>query len=165
MSEIRDKTDEERDTSACMRRQQAFAPRFRPGTRDHLLLSFAVNFNLCRCTKEVEGTPKASIKSQRYLGRVVQVEPMQAMLKAPGTKRLKLQYDEPPSNFAFKFQLRRYTSAYVGSSAAWQGITLVHFSARRKHLLWPHASNLRLDVSTLCGARWQVSQAKMSQAG
>ena len=30
------------------------------------------------------------------------------MLKAPGTKRLKLKYDEPLSNFAFKFNLRRY---------------------------------------------------------
>ena len=29
-------------------------------------------------------------------------------MKPPGTKRLKLKYDEPPSNFAFKFNLRRY---------------------------------------------------------
>jgi hypothetical protein len=36
---------------------------------------------------------------------------MKPMLKAPGTKRLKLQYDEPPSNFAFNSNLRRYTSA------------------------------------------------------
>ena len=34
---------------------------------------------------------------------------MKPMLKAPGTKRLKLKYDEPPSNFAFKFNLRRYS--------------------------------------------------------
>jgi len=63
---------------------------------------------------------------------------MTPMLKAPGTKRLKLQYDElerdasacmrrhqasalapvklqydePPSNFAFKFNLRRYSTVY-----------------------------------------------------
>ena len=37
------------------------------------------------------------------LGRAVQVDPMKPKLKPPGTKRLKLQYDEPPSNFAFKF--------------------------------------------------------------
>ena len=42
-------------------------------------------------------------------GRAVQVGPMKPMLKAPGTKRLKLKYDESPSNFAFKFNLRRYT--------------------------------------------------------
>jgi hypothetical protein len=28
-------------------------------------------------------------------------------MKAPGTKRLKLKYDGPLSNFAFKFNLRR----------------------------------------------------------
>ena len=42
-------------------------------------------------------------------GRAVQVEPMKPMLKAPGTKRLKLKYDEPPSNITFKFNLRRYS--------------------------------------------------------
>ena len=34
---------------------------------------------------------------------------MKTMLKAPGTQRLKLSFDEPPSNFAFKFNLRRYS--------------------------------------------------------
>ena len=38
----------------------------------------------------------------------VQVDPIRPTLKAPGTKRLKLKYDEPVSNFAFKFNLRRY---------------------------------------------------------
>jgi len=31
------------------------------------------------------------------------------MLKAPGTKRLKVQCDEPVSSFAFKFNLRHYS--------------------------------------------------------
>ena len=44
-------------------------------------------------------------------GRAVQVGPMKPTLKAPGTKRLKLKYDVPLSNFAFKFNLRRYTPA------------------------------------------------------
>jgi hypothetical protein len=30
------------------------------------------------------------------------------MVKAPGTERLKLKTDEPPSDFAFKINLRRY---------------------------------------------------------
>ena len=34
---------------------------------------------------------------------------MKLVLKAPGTKRLKLIYDGPLSNFAFKFNLRRYS--------------------------------------------------------
>ena len=40
----------------------------------------------------------------------MQVDPIKPALKAPGTKRLKLQYDTPLSNFAFKFNLRRYSS-------------------------------------------------------
>jgi len=38
----------------------------------------------------------------------VQVDPVKLTLKAPGTKHLKLKYDKPLSNFAFKFNLRRY---------------------------------------------------------
>jgi len=38
----------------------------------------------------------------------VQVDPIKPALKAPGTKRLKLIYDGPLSNFAFNFNLRRY---------------------------------------------------------
>ena len=36
---------------------------------------------------------------------------MKPKLKPRGTERLKLEYDEPPSNFAFKFDLRRYIKA------------------------------------------------------
>jgi hypothetical protein len=39
----------------------------------------------------------------------VQVDPIKPTLKAPGTKRLKLEYDELLSMFGFKFDLRRYT--------------------------------------------------------
>ena len=38
-----------------------------------------------------------------------QVEPMKSKLKAPGTKRLKLKYDNLLSRFAFNFNLRHYT--------------------------------------------------------
>jgi hypothetical protein len=34
--------------------------------------------------------------------------PINFILKAPGTERLKLKCDYPLSNFAFKFNLRRY---------------------------------------------------------
>ena len=43
-----------------------------------------------------------------HLGR--QVDPIKPTLKAPGSKRLKLKYDELLSSFAFNFNLRRYTS-------------------------------------------------------
>ena len=35
---------------------------------------------------------------------------MKPVLNLPGTKRLKLRYDEPLSNFAFDFNLRRYNA-------------------------------------------------------
>jgi hypothetical protein len=38
----------------------------------------------------------------------VQVDPSKPTLKAPETKRLKLQCDGPLSDFAFNFNLRRY---------------------------------------------------------
>ena len=37
------------------------------------------------------------------------MDPIKPQLKAPGTKRLKLKYDELLSSFAFNFNLRRYT--------------------------------------------------------
>ena len=46
-----------------------------------------------------------------HLGRVVQVDPIKPTLKAPGAKHLKLEFDEPPSNFGFEFNLRHYTWA------------------------------------------------------
>ena len=44
-------------------------------------------------------------------GRAVQVDPIKPALKAPGIQRLKLTYDDPLSNIAFKFNLRRFTKA------------------------------------------------------
>ena len=38
----------------------------------------------------------------------MQVAPIKPTLKAPGTKRLKLKYDEALKNLAFNFNLRRY---------------------------------------------------------
>ena len=38
----------------------------------------------------------------------MKVDPIKPTLKAPGTKRLKLESDELLSNFAFKFDMRRY---------------------------------------------------------
>jgi hypothetical protein len=44
---------------------------------------------------------------------VVQVDAINPALKAPETKRLKLKYDDPLSNFGFKFNLRRYLMATI----------------------------------------------------
>jgi hypothetical protein len=68
---------------------------------------------------------------------------MTPLLKAPGTSLLKLRYDEPVSNVAVKFNLRRYTveDAAVltqrgAPGAQQQGLTLVHFSAQRERFVW-----------------------------
>ena len=50
----------------------------------------------------------ATAAAAESLGRVVQANPIKPKLKAPGSKRLKLQYDELHSSIAFKFNLRRY---------------------------------------------------------
>jgi len=77
------------------------------------------------------------------LGTAVQIDPIKPMLKAPGSKRLKLEYDELLSNFGFNINLRRYTWARrrpqwptCTPRARRQGLTLVHFSAQRKRFMW-----------------------------
>jgi hypothetical protein len=86
-----------------------------PGTQrlkleyDKLLSSLALNFKLGRCTKAHCMHPH-DIPGD-YNGRAVQVNPMQPKLKPPGTERLKLKCDILPPTFAFKFNLRRYTTA------------------------------------------------------
>jgi len=56
--------------------------------------------------------PEATVAESgqhEMLGEAVQVDPIKPKLKPPGTKRLKLKYDELLSTFAFKFNLRRYS--------------------------------------------------------
>jgi len=57
------------------------------------------------------------VREDLHDGRAVRVDPIKPVLNAPGTKRLNLKYDEVLSNFAFKFNLRRYMMA-----AAKQGL-------------------------------------------
>ena len=53
----------------------------------------------------------------------MQVEPIKPTLKAPGTKRLKLKYDELLSNVAVKFDLRCYTVDQMGAVMAVGSVT------------------------------------------
>ena len=43
----------------------------------------------------------------------MQVDPMKLKLKPPGTKRLQLKYHILLSNYAFKFNMRRYTKVIL----------------------------------------------------
>jgi len=55
----------------------------------------------------------------------VQVAPIKPTLKAPGSMQLKLRYDGPVSNCAFKISLRRYTEC-----------SLVHVDANPVDAAW-----------------------------
>jgi len=59
-----------------------------------------------------EGQGEGQGDGAGHLGRAVQVYPIKPMLKPPGTEHLKC--DELLSSFAFKFNLRRYTSGGGG---------------------------------------------------
>ena len=67
------------------------------------LASFDVASNICQAV--LDGA------DHFVLGKAVQVEPMQPMLKPPEIKRLKLEYDKLLSTFAFDVNLRRYSWA------------------------------------------------------
>ena len=43
----------------------------------------------------------------------MQVDPIKPTLKAPGLNLLKLNYNEPPSNFAFKFKVHHYSEVWA----------------------------------------------------
>jgi len=65
---------------------------------------------------------------------------MKPALKAPGTNSLKLNYDEPLSNFAFNCNLRRYTMVSemgfdVAASALGRGL---------------HSFPFQLNLTCLC---------------
>jgi len=53
--------------------------------------------------------PEGSVSGH---GRALQVDPIKPTLKPPGAEHLKLKCGVPPSNFAFKFKLRRYSMVY-----------------------------------------------------
>ena len=77
----------------------------------------------------------------------MQVDPMTPMLKAPGTKLLKVKCDKLLSRFAFNFNLHRYSeelrehcikedlpACREGEAGTW-GLHSSTFSAQPKHFL------------------------------
>ena len=47
----------------------------------------------------------------------MQVDPIKLTLKAPGSERLKLKYDNPLSDFPLSFDLRRYMTEAARAAA------------------------------------------------
>jgi len=74
----------------------------------------------------------------------VQFDPIKPMLKAPGTKRLKLNCDETLSSFAFNFNLRCHTKD--GELAVMSGgedgfVRKVTGAGRARHTLFANAQD------------------------
>jgi len=88
-------------------------------------------------------------------GEAVQVDPMKPKLKPPETEHMKLKCDMPLSNFAFNFNLHRYTSdAYYGGRV--RSGTPASVRPAPAGFAWPlpgrglHSSTLPLNGSTFC---------------
>jgi hypothetical protein len=85
----------------------------------------------------------------------VQADPIKPMLKAPGTERLKPNYDKLLSNVAFKFNLGRYTMGAVmsgdegGVKAMIVQGTAVHVEPINPPVKAPRTKCLNLKYNTL----------------
>jgi hypothetical protein len=94
----------------------------------------------------------------------VQVDPIKPTLEPPGTKGLKLTYDEPLSKFAFNFSLRRYTkvvfppfdSGNIGKAVQ---VDLVKptLKAPGDKRLKPEHKKLRSNFAFNCNLRHRIS--------
>ena len=82
----------------------------------------------------------------------MQVDPIKPKLKPPGIERLKLKYDEPPSNFAFKFNLRHCILASGSGRWLHEGAVTNFFVVRlQTDGRGLHSSTCQLNVSAFCG--------------
>ena len=100
----------------------------------------------------------------------MQVDPTKPTLKAPGTERLKLKSDEPLSNFAFKFNLRRYTLAQRDAQLAQSEAMLAQSNAillrEREARAWEvgEVGQCRLtlvSIKTIVGKRLWFQRLKL----
>jgi hypothetical protein len=62
---------------------------------------------------------------------VVQVDPIKPVLKAPGAERFKLKCDELLTNFAFKFNLRRFNAVGAALGAGSEAAARAYTEAAR----------------------------------
>ena len=86
----------------------------------------------------------------------MQVDPIKPTLKAPGTQRLKLIYNNLLSSFAFNFNLRRYNEADPTNLETLLSLGVSHTNeldqaeATGRGL---HSFTFQLKLSTFCGIR------------
>jgi len=80
------------------------------------------------------------------------VDPIKPTLKAPGIKLLKLKYDNPLSNFAFEFNLRRYIKrALITSWRNWRDT--IEESQRQSDVAMKILGRLRLRACAYTRSR------------
>ena len=79
---------------------------------------------------------------------------MKPTLKSPESKRSKVEHEKLLSNFAFKFNLRRYTlDNYRTTLPVKKGLSSSAAACVLTGRGLP-SSNFWLNVSTFCGIRW-----------
>jgi len=84
-------------------------------------------------------------------GRAVQVHPIKPTLAAPGTKRLKLEYEKLISDPGFNFDLRRYNKDTTGLLLLTDDGTLLHrMTSPKKNV--PKVYEIELDMDVPAGA-------------
>ena len=108
-----------------------------------VLSSAAFIFNWRRCALAWNLPHTCIFQSDIVVGWCRLVDPNKPTLKAPGSRRLKLEDEKKLSNFAFKFNLRRYT---VGFTALTQRIAPGQLVAML-HGTGSHSSTFRLNLS------------------
>jgi hypothetical protein len=85
----------------------------------------------------------------------VLVDPMEPTLKAPGSKRLKLERKKMLSNFVFDSNLRRYNQVYNASSlrteclAQLDQVAKVQSSKAGSSAGGPHSSTFQANLSRI----------------
>ena len=90
----------------------------------------------------------------------MQVDPIKTTLKAPGTERLKLKYEELLSNFGFKFNLRRYTKDKAEPATKYPATLLKpSFLGDGRRLLVTKVSGLFCLSSLCCTLRYNLSSS------
>jgi len=82
-------------------------------------------------------------------GRLVQVDPIKPTLKAPGSARLKLKYDNLLSRFAFHFNLRRHNKAVIREARRATRTNFPSSVLQAGAYRGQHSSTFQLDLSRL----------------
>jgi hypothetical protein len=91
---------------------------------------------------------------------------MEPKLKPPGTKRFKLEYDGLLSNFAFRFNLRRYTGGAARCTALLSA-TLTAGTSRLIDLAMVNPVTIEIDAEEAeeVGAGWKAGDANSHRDG